>query len=85
MFDVLRFSRNDVIVLLRFMTLAQELVQESESKGGKTSGNIDDITWTLPHLEAAVLQSISRTPAKNPATNATWPPIKSLEDVLKCR
>ena len=45
----------------------------------------DEVTWTLPHLEAAVLQSIGRTPAKNPATSENWPAIKSLADVLACR
>ncbi len=63
----------------------QELTQEAEAKAGKSSNSIDDITWTLAHLEAAMLQSIGRTPAKNPSTDTPWPPIKSLADVLACR
>jgi hypothetical protein len=64
----------------------QELAEESENKAGQTRGTIDDITWSLPHLESAMLQAIGKSsPGKNPATNATWPAIKSLADVLTCR
>ncbi len=68
-----------------FVTDIQELAQEAESKAGAGGALPDEVTWTLSHLEAAVLQSIGRTPAKNPATNENWPAIKSLADVLSCR
>jgi hypothetical protein len=68
-----------------FVTDIQELAQEAESKAGTGGALPDEVTWTLSHLEAAVLQSIGRTPAKNPATNENWPAIKSLADILSCR
>jgi hypothetical protein len=63
----------------------QEIAQESAGKGSKAGTSIWDVTWTLDHLEAAMLDSIGRQPAKNPVTNAPWPAIKSLDDVLACR
>ena len=66
-----------------FLILHQELAQEADKKGD--GRGLDEVTWTLAHLEQAVLQSIGRSPAKNPATNAAWPAIKSLADVLQCR
>jgi hypothetical protein len=67
------------------VTNIQELAQEAESKAGAGGALSDEVTWTLSHLEAAVLQSIGRTPAKNPATNENWPAIRSLADILACR
>ncbi len=69
----------------RDFIIMQELAQEAESKAGGATSLPDDVTWTLQHLEAAMLQSIGRTTAKNPATNENWPPIISLADVLACR
>ena len=72
-----------VVCIFAFLILYQELAQEAD-KTGEGRG-LEEVTWTLAHLEQAMLQSIGRSPAKNPATNAAWPAIKSLADVLQCR